>query len=96
MNLCKEGCTKQRTQRHRIQTSSKSKTIMSEKKIGERCNEDIGKKINKYCYRLLLDFVEFFIFKLNGIFKYFFTALLMKKQAILGCLISVKKLYSKF
>lgn len=59
MNLCKEGCTKQKTQRLRIQISSKGKTIRSEMKIGERCNEDICKEINKDCYQLLLDFFEF-------------------------------------
>lgn len=59
MNLCKERFTKQKTQRLRIQISSKGKAIMSEKKIGERCNEAICEKINKDCYQLLLNFVEF-------------------------------------
>lgn len=55
MNLYKERYTKQKTQRHRIQISSKGKTIMSEK--GERCNEDICKKIATDYYWISLNFL---------------------------------------
>lgn len=55
-------------QRLKIQISSKGKTIMSEKEIGERCNEDICKRLIKIAtnyYWISLNF----ILNLNGIFK---------------------------